>query len=124
MAGSCTAPVEITDTMSPGVVSLPHGHGASDVNQLLTTADVDPLNGMPIMSGFAVSGAGAGLRLTASLHRPPAPLERAGATRAGAISWWMAFGPHEPGGYGAHRRRVLEQRHRQLPQPLDALGAW
>jgi anaerobic selenocysteine-containing dehydrogenase len=54
-AGSCTALVEITDTTSPGVVSLPHGHGASDVNQLLTTADVDPLNGMPIMSGFAVT---------------------------------------------------------------------
>jgi anaerobic selenocysteine-containing dehydrogenase len=54
-AGSCTAAVEITATTSPGVVSLPHGHGASDVNQLLTTADVDPLNGMPIMSGFAVT---------------------------------------------------------------------
>ena len=53
-AGSCTAMVEITETTSPGVVSLPHGHGASDVNQLLTTADVDPLNGMPIMSGFTV----------------------------------------------------------------------
>ncbi len=57
--GSCTAPVEITDTMARGVVSLPHGHGASDVNKLLTTSDVDALNGMPIMSGFAVSVSGA-----------------------------------------------------------------
>jgi anaerobic selenocysteine-containing dehydrogenase len=67
-AGSCTATVEVTDSTSPGVVSLPHGHGASDVNQLLTTADVDPLNGMPIMSGFAVT--------VRALNNSPAALER------------------------------------------------
>jgi hypothetical protein len=28
------------------------------VNQLTSTADIDPLNGMPILSGFAVSISG------------------------------------------------------------------
>jgi len=75
--GSCRALVEVTATTSPGVVSLPHGHGAADVNQLLTTDDVDTLNGMPIMSGFAVT-------VSASGPTPPArPARTAGATRGG-----------------------------------------
>ena len=40
----------------------------------------------------------------------------------GAISWWMAFGSPRAGRVGAHGRGHLEQRHRDLPQPLDALG--
>jgi anaerobic selenocysteine-containing dehydrogenase len=57
-SGSCRAVVEISDTMLPGVVSLPHAYAAANVNQLTSTADIDPLNGMPILSGFAVSISG------------------------------------------------------------------
>jgi anaerobic selenocysteine-containing dehydrogenase len=54
-AGSCRAVVEETDAMRRGVVSLPHGFADADVNQLTTSAVVDPLNGMPVMSGYEVS---------------------------------------------------------------------
>jgi anaerobic selenocysteine-containing dehydrogenase len=57
-SGSCRAVVEISDTMLPGVVSLPHAYAAANVNHLTSTADIDPLNGMPILSGFAVSISG------------------------------------------------------------------
>jgi anaerobic selenocysteine-containing dehydrogenase len=57
-AGSCRAVVEATDAMRPGVVSLPHGFGDADINQLTTSAVVDPLNGMPVMSGYEVAVSG------------------------------------------------------------------
>ncbi len=57
-SGSCVAVVEVSASTSAGVVSLPHGVGSCDVNQLLSTADIDPLNGMPILSGFAVALSG------------------------------------------------------------------
>jgi hypothetical protein len=50
--------VEPTDAMRPGVVSLPHGFREADVNQLTTSAVVDPLNAMPVMSGYEVSVSG------------------------------------------------------------------
>lgn len=67
--GSVTAPVEITDTVRRGVVSLPHGWGhhrpgtrtkvASDepganVNQLLDGSLLDPLSGTAVLNGFPV----------------------------------------------------------------------
>jgi anaerobic selenocysteine-containing dehydrogenase len=54
LTGACCATVEVTDVTLPGVVSLPHAHAAANVNLLTSTTDIDPLNGMPIMSGFAV----------------------------------------------------------------------
>jgi anaerobic selenocysteine-containing dehydrogenase len=57
-AGSCRAVVEPTDAMRPGVVSLPHGFREADVNQLTTSEVVDPLNAMPVMSGYEVSISG------------------------------------------------------------------
>ena len=44
----------VTDVIGRGVVSFPHAYRSANVNQLTSTADVDPLNGMPILSGFAV----------------------------------------------------------------------
>jgi hypothetical protein len=44
--------------MRRGVVSLPHGFGDADVNQLTTSDAVDPLNAMPVMSGYDVSLSG------------------------------------------------------------------
>ena len=53
--GSCGARVQVTEVMAIGVVSLPHGASIDNVNELTTTADADPLNGMPLLSGFAVT---------------------------------------------------------------------
>ncbi|MBA4865076.1 molybdopterin oxidoreductase family protein [Streptomyces sp. PSKA54] len=67
--GEVSAPVEITDTVRPGVVSLPHGWGhdrpgtrlraaATDpgvnVNQLLDGTLLDPLSGNAVLNGIPV----------------------------------------------------------------------
>ncbi|MER5178038.1 molybdopterin oxidoreductase family protein [Streptomyces sp. NPDC002896] len=67
--GEVTAPVEITDAVRPGVVSLPHGWGhdrpgtrlraaAADpgvnVNQLLDGTLLDPLSGNAVLNGIPV----------------------------------------------------------------------
>lgn len=52
--GSCTATVEVTDTIRAGVVSLPHGFDGANVNRLTTTAGADPLSGMTVFSGIEV----------------------------------------------------------------------
>ncbi|MGV9565426.1 molybdopterin oxidoreductase family protein [Streptomyces sp. NPDC003480] len=67
--GAVTAPVEITDTVRRGVVSLPHGwghdrpgtrmrHAALDpgvnVNQLLDGSLLDPLSGTAVLNGVPV----------------------------------------------------------------------
>jgi len=54
-AGSTTAAVEPTDAIRPGVVSLPHGWPTPGVNELTSsTAGVDPLTGMPLLTGIPV----------------------------------------------------------------------
>ncbi|MET9776680.1 molybdopterin oxidoreductase family protein [Streptomyces sp. NPDC006367] len=68
-AGEVTAPAEVTDTVRPGVVSLPHGwghdrpgtrlgHAAADpgvnVNQLLDGSLLDPLSGNAVLNGVPV----------------------------------------------------------------------
>ena len=53
--GSCDALVEVTDAIAAGVVSLPHASTITNVNELTSTDDADPLNGMPLLSGFAVT---------------------------------------------------------------------
>jgi anaerobic selenocysteine-containing dehydrogenase len=57
--GECRAVVEVTDAIRPGVVSLPHGFGDANVNQVTSTADADPLSGMTIVSGLRVDVAAA-----------------------------------------------------------------
>jgi anaerobic selenocysteine-containing dehydrogenase len=67
--GEVTAPVEVTDAVRTGVVSLPHGWGhdrpgtrmrvAADdpgvnVNQLLDGTLLDPLSGTAVLNGFPV----------------------------------------------------------------------
>jgi anaerobic selenocysteine-containing dehydrogenase len=56
--GACEAVVEVTDRTRVGVVSLPHAHALANVNQLTSTACADPLNGMPVLSGFPVALSG------------------------------------------------------------------
>jgi anaerobic selenocysteine-containing dehydrogenase len=54
--GETTATVEQSDSIRPGVVSLPHAWGAPDVNQLTSDVeDVDSLTGMPRFSGLDVT---------------------------------------------------------------------
>lgn len=67
--GSVNAPVELSDTMRPGVVSLPHGFGhggagvqmrvataqpGANLNALLAVGERDPLSGNAVLSGVAV----------------------------------------------------------------------
>ncbi|MFG2719271.1 molybdopterin oxidoreductase family protein [Streptomyces sp. NPDC048416] len=67
--GAVVAPVEITDSVRSGVVSLPHGWGHSragsrlavaasrpgvNVNQLLDGSRLDPLSGTSVLNGFPV----------------------------------------------------------------------
>jgi anaerobic selenocysteine-containing dehydrogenase len=63
--GSCRAVVETTDTIRPGVVSIPHGFDEANVNLLTSTADADPMSGMTILSGLPVEVRAGGRR---SLH--------------------------------------------------------
>ncbi len=68
-AGKLEVPVEITDAILPGVVSLPHGWGHSDpdtrmaeahrhpgvnVNSLLDSSLLEPLSGTAVLSGVPV----------------------------------------------------------------------
>ncbi|MFI8879419.1 molybdopterin-dependent oxidoreductase [Streptomyces sp. NPDC055243] len=68
--GQLTVPVEVTDAVRPGVVSLPHGWGhdrpgtrlavaaedpGANVNQLLDGTLLDPLSGTSVLNGFPVS---------------------------------------------------------------------
>ncbi|MEV6754191.1 molybdopterin-dependent oxidoreductase [Streptomyces sp. NPDC051214] len=68
--GSLTVPVEVTDAVRPGVVSLPHGWGhdrpgtrlavaaenpGANVNQLLDGTLLDPLSGTSVLNGFPVT---------------------------------------------------------------------
>ncbi|MFD0269011.1 molybdopterin-dependent oxidoreductase [Streptomyces sp. NPDC127106] len=67
--GSLEVPVEVTDTVRTGVVSLPHGWGhdrdgarlsvaaaapGANVNQLLDGTLLDPLSGTAVLNGFPV----------------------------------------------------------------------
>ena len=68
-AGSAIAPVEVSDEMMPGVVSLPHGwghdrpgaklrvaseHAGVNNNLLASASEVDPLSGNQIVNGIPV----------------------------------------------------------------------
>ncbi|WP_336321714.1 molybdopterin oxidoreductase family protein [Streptomyces lavendofoliae] len=67
--GELTVPVEVTDSVRPGVVSIPHGWGHDrpgtrmavaagrpgvNVNQLLDGTRLDPLSGTAVLNGFPV----------------------------------------------------------------------
>jgi anaerobic selenocysteine-containing dehydrogenase len=54
--GSTVAAVEVTESIRPGAVSLPHAWSTPGVNHLTSaTHGVDPLTGMPQLSGFPVT---------------------------------------------------------------------
>lgn len=47
--------VQIDPTLSRGVINVPHGFSPTNVNQLTSSADSDPLSGMAIFSGLPVT---------------------------------------------------------------------
>jgi anaerobic selenocysteine-containing dehydrogenase len=53
-AGSVRIPVLATDSVMPGVVSLPHGYGASSYNDLADDRAVDAVSGNAALNGIAV----------------------------------------------------------------------
>ncbi|MGW4167402.1 molybdopterin oxidoreductase family protein [Streptomyces chartreusis] len=78
--GEVTAPAEVTDSVRPGVVSLPHGwghdrpgtrlgHAATDpgvnVNQLLDGSLLDPLSGNAVLNGVAIEVSPVSEKITA-----------------------------------------------------------
>ena len=90
----------------------------SDVNQLLTTADVDPLNGMPIMSGFAVT-----VSAPAAGRRPPRPLERQ-APGVGRDELVDGVRAPRPGLVGAHGRRRSGEAGSTAPTAARCPRPW
>jgi anaerobic selenocysteine-containing dehydrogenase len=52
--GELLAPIEVTDGMRRGVVSLPHGWGDINVNQLNDGTHLDPLSGTAVLNGIPV----------------------------------------------------------------------
>lgn len=59
--GSTVATLAVTDTIRPGSVSIPHGWTAPGASALTSlTADVEPLTGMPRLSGIPVEVVPAG----------------------------------------------------------------
>jgi len=53
--GTTHATAEVSETIRPGVVSVPHGWAGPNVNALTSDlVDCDPLTGMPRYSGFPV----------------------------------------------------------------------
>jgi anaerobic selenocysteine-containing dehydrogenase len=89
--GEVTLPVEVTDEISPGVVSIPHGwgHDAADVrlrvasrnaginsNLLADDQFVEPLSGNAVFNGIPVSVTPAGIDpATANRRSTPRPLD-------------------------------------------------
>ena len=73
-SGELTAPVEVTDEIMPGVVSIPHGwgHDAPGVrmrvaaehagvnSNLLSPPEIDPISGNAVLNGIRVEVSGAG----------------------------------------------------------------
>ncbi len=68
--GAVEVPVELTDAVMPGVVSLPHGYGhgvpgiqlkvaaehaGTSMNDLTDPAEIDPLSGTAVLSGVPVA---------------------------------------------------------------------
>ena len=68
--GALVAPIEVTDSVSPGVVSLPHGWGHDrpgapfgvagerpgvNTNLLTDHEDLDPLSGNAVLNGIPVT---------------------------------------------------------------------
>jgi anaerobic selenocysteine-containing dehydrogenase len=54
-AGVLRVRAVVTDAIARGAVSVPHGWGTTNVNQLTSSVDLDSLTGMPRLSGTPVT---------------------------------------------------------------------
>lgn len=54
-SGEITIALEITDTVAPGCICIPHGWSNHNVNELVGITAVDPLGGTAALSGIPVS---------------------------------------------------------------------
>ena len=54
-AGALRLRARVTDATTRGAVSVPHGWGATNVNRLVSARELDPLTGMPRLSGTPVT---------------------------------------------------------------------
>jgi anaerobic selenocysteine-containing dehydrogenase len=54
-AGALRLRARVTDATTPGAVSVPHGWAATNVNRLVSARELDPLTGMPRLSGTPVT---------------------------------------------------------------------
>ena len=70
-AGSLATRARLDDRYRRGVVSLPHGFGDTNVNQLTDVRKIDPLSGMVILGAFAVT-----------VEKLPAPTPSSAAPKA------------------------------------------
>jgi anaerobic selenocysteine-containing dehydrogenase len=52
--GTLTTRAGVSNAIARGAVSLPHGYAALNVNRLINAHDVDPISGMPRLSGTSV----------------------------------------------------------------------
>lgn len=53
--GEIELTANVSDTVRPGVASIPHGHEVANVNLLTDACDVDPLTGMVHYTGLPIS---------------------------------------------------------------------
>lgn len=58
--GTITLVANVSETIRPGVASIPHGHGSANVNLLTDTGVVDPLTGMVRYTGIPITARAAG----------------------------------------------------------------
>jgi anaerobic selenocysteine-containing dehydrogenase len=54
-SGAIRLAARVTDAVAAGTVSLTHGWEGANVNLLVSSSDLDPLTGMPVLSGTAVT---------------------------------------------------------------------
>jgi anaerobic selenocysteine-containing dehydrogenase len=52
--GVLSTSARVTESIATGTVSLPHGYAGCNVNELISANDIDPISGMPRMSGTVV----------------------------------------------------------------------
>jgi anaerobic selenocysteine-containing dehydrogenase len=86
--GAVVAPVEVTDSITPGVVSLPHGWGHDrpgapfavagerpgvNANLLTDDRELDPLSGNAVLNGVPVSVAPVGTAPSVAAASAPYP---------------------------------------------------
>ena len=53
--GELEIPVELTDEVMPGVISIPHGWGERNSNTLTDEDVLDPLSGPAVLNGIPVT---------------------------------------------------------------------